>query len=86
MKTLGLKYVDIILQNDRADTSCLYSPQRAFSPRTATLKLPSVLLKHRRTKTQRYFLTLQTGPAMLDDPREMIRKGQYLWFARMASR
>ena len=33
-------------------TSCLYSPQQVFT----TLKLLGVLLKHRRTNTQRYFL------------------------------
>ena len=89
MKTLGPKYMDIILENDRAVHKLLaLASQQAFTPRTATLKLLGVLLKHRRAKTQQYFLTLPTGPsialAMLDDPREMMRNGRYLRFTWMA--
>ena len=59
MKTLDLKYMDTILRNNKAVHSLF-----TFNPRTATLKLPGVLLKHRRPRPQRYFLTLQTGPAI----------------------
>ena len=87
MKTLGLSTWTPSSRTIGLYTSCLYSPQQTFTPRTATLKL-LVLLKHRRTKMRRYFPTLQTGPAIaltiLDDTREMIRNGQYLWFVRMA--
>jgi hypothetical protein len=52
------------------------------------LRLLGILLKHRKAKTQQYFLTLQTGPAivlgMLDDPREMMRNGQYELCIRIA--
>jgi hypothetical protein len=83
VKTLGAKYMDIILENDKVVHKLLVlASQQAFTPRSATLKLLGVLLKHRKAKTQQYFLTLPTGPgialAMLDDPREMMRNGQYL--------
>lgn len=83
MKTLGPKYMDIILENDKVVHKLLVlASQQAFTPRTATLKLLGVLLGHRKAKTQQYFLTLPNGPAialaMLDDPREMMRNGQYL--------
>ena len=89
MKTLGPKYMDVILENDKVVHKLLaLASQQAFTPRTATLNLLGVLLKHRKAKTQQYFLTLPTGPAivlaMLDDPREMMRNGQYLQFVRMA--
>ena len=89
MKTLGPKYMDVVLEGDRAVHKLLMLvSQQAFTPRTATLKLLGVLLNHRKAKTQQYFLTLPTGPgialAMLDDPREIMRNGQYPCFSWMA--
>lgn len=89
MKTVGPKYMDIVLDNDKAVHKLIVlASQQAFTPRTATLHLLGVLLKHRKAKTQQYFLTLPTGPAialaMLDDPREMMRNGQHTQSVRFS--
>ena len=89
MRTLGPKNMDIILENDKAVHKLLVlASQQAFTPRSATLRFLGILLKHRKAKTQQYFLTLPSGPAivlgMLDDPREMMRNGQYMPCIRMA--
>jgi intracellular protein transport protein USO1 len=79
-RALGLKHCDIMLENDKPVHKLLtLASQQSFYPRYATLKVLIILLKHRRPKTQQYFLTAPSGAAialtMLDDQREMMRNG-----------